>query len=324
MQRANLQHLSDQQLADLIDGKGSVPALFDELLETYRSQVTSFAPNDIVRDLYKGPSTDVTADDADVVASDPNERSTITPDVRNKIVQAYNNVRAQLTVAVLARNLPAMRKSALDRIVDPKPDEGGGDIPYRITNFYVGGVMDAVNVIMTRQFAALGLPAGKDYQIRVVFDEINRFYWKDYIISIFLRLTPVFLFGLVAGALLGRGELFSIALAAGLAAFLLSWPLMLLWERLVRVEWVDKRNLYLVLHASYIVSFFVTARAAALLGTWLREHAMFAEATWSPAGHATSLRVTWRQVATNVGAAAVLNIALYTWNLHVPISLAAP
>ena len=324
IQRAGLQHLSDQELADLAAGAPSSAALFDAIFDRYRTQITELAPRDVVSELYKSPPADAAADGADAETPDPANRRVITPDERSKIVQAYNNVRDELTVSVLAQNLRPMRKSALDRIVDPKGDDIGGDIPYRITNFYVGGVLDGVKEVMTRRFAALGLPAGKDYQLRVVFDEINKFYWKDYIISILLRLTPVFLFGLVAGAALGRGELFSIALAAGLAAFLLSWPLMLLWERLVRVEWADKRNLYLVLHASYIISFFVTARSAALLGTWLREHAVFAGDAWSLPQGPGGLRVTWRQVATNVGAAAVLNIALYTWNLYVPINMASP
>jgi hypothetical protein len=51
---------------------------------------------------------------------------------------------------------------------------------------------------------------------------------------------------------------------------------------------------------------------------------VFAGDAWSLPQGSSGLRVTWRQVATNVGAAAVLNIALYTWNLYVPINMASP
>jgi hypothetical protein len=92
----------------------------------------------------------------------------------------------------------------------------------------------------------------------------------SYLLSIAIRLAPVILFGLAIGLIFGPAEINSAALAAGLAAFLLAWPVILMWDRVVSWSWQDKRALFLALYALYVLAFYLAARVAADLGALLR------------------------------------------------------
>jgi hypothetical protein len=171
-------------------------------------------------------------------------------------------------------------------------------------------------------FAASGIQvADENQEKQLILREIAQFSYLDYIISILVRLAPVLLFGLVVGAVSGKGEATSAAVAAALAALLLCWPLILMWERLVEHAWANRRELFLVFYAIYIASFFVTARAGAVAGAGLRQRFGFPADRADPAV-SEAIAITWRDVALNVVGAIVLNAGLYAWNAVIPLSSA--
>jgi hypothetical protein len=99
----------------------------------------------------------------------------------------------------------------------------------------------------------------------------------------------------------------------------LCWPLILMWDRLVQSHWVDKKNIFLVFYTLYVLSFYLAARASDVVGIYLRGPV----GGLLPAAAAqkvdTGLQVTWREVATNVAGAVVINAAVYVWNVMIPL-----
>jgi hypothetical protein len=316
--------LTDAEVRETVAEVGTVDKAFNLLVDKYTQQITDVAdhgPAKAIEDLY----SDVVVNNQDTGGQDDTtaQGPGLSSDLIRRIVQANQSITPALASATLAQQIPPLKKSSIDDIVK-QIQNFPGTVESNVTNYYTNSLVTAISDDLSRAFASAGLSLGKnDIDRKIVFNEINKFSLQNYIISILLRLAPVFLFGLVAGALIGRTELFSTALAAGFAAFLLSWPLILMWDRLVQTGWTNKRPEFLALYAIYMVSFFITARAAALLGAWLQEQQLIGLATRSMENAGLGLRITWREVTINVVGAIVLNSLVYAWNLFLPLSAGA-
>ena len=154
------------------------------------------------------------------------------------------------------KNVLPIRKSSIDAILADTFMRS--DLSERIEGYYLSRMLTALRGVMVSTFRAHQLaPGGKmDRDRSLMFSEINKFSYIDYVVSVLVRLAPVLIFGIVAGILFGPSELFSISFAGGFAAFLLTWPLMLMWDTLVSSSWVNKKELFFAFYAAYIVSFF--------------------------------------------------------------------
>lgn len=319
---ASLTPLSDDEIANILAESRSVGSGYKAISQAYLTQLENLEkqPQAIINALYAGlvpEEKDAQSDDPD--SKQPAAKGGMTEEFKRRIAQASRNVAAVLSGEMLSQSIPTIKKSSVDDIIKSARNTGDS-IGTQVSYHYSNGMAAKLNEVMSREFAKVGIAAGWEVDQKALFNEINRFSWKNYVISILLRLTPVFLFAMAIGWAMGRSELLSIALAGGLAAFLLSWPLMLLWDRVVQTSWNDARLFFFSLYAVYIVSFFVTARSAALLGIWLREQQITASATQATPEGAQGIRVTWRELATNVAAAVVVNGAVYAYNLFIPLT----
>ncbi|MFA5955120.1 hypothetical protein [Hyphomicrobium sp.] len=90
-----------------------------------------------------------------------------------------------------------------------------------------------------------------------------------YAIAILVRIGPVLIFGFFIGLVFGTKEIGSAAITAGLSAFLLAWPVILMWDRVVSYTWQDKRDIFIAMYILYVLSFIFVARFAAQLGALL-------------------------------------------------------
>lgn len=323
LRRVGIKPLTDAEVKQIASENPTVGQAFEAIFESYAQQIRAIAtkgPAKAIEALYadlRPPSENVNDS-----SKTPISNKGVPEDVTLQIIQAHQNLKTELTGVSLAGKIPAIRKSWIDQAIS-RLDTEGGDISLSISRYYTDGMLTALRASMSLGFSSFGLATGKDSDRKLIFAEINSFSWKNYILSILLRLTPVFLFGLLVGAAAGRSELFSIALAGGLTAFLLSWPLILMWDRLVQSNWSDKRAVFFSFYSIYMVSFFLTARSAGLLGTWLREQNIARLAAQSVQDLKPVIRVTWREVAINIAGAAVFNAAVYLWNLYIPLSTMA-
>ncbi len=90
-----------------------------------------------------------------------------------------------------------------------------------------------------------------------------------YVTAILIRISPVLVFGIFIGLIFGTKEIGSAAVTAALSAFLLAWPVILMWDRVVSYNWQGKRDIFIAMYILYVLSFFFIARFAAQLGALL-------------------------------------------------------
>ncbi|RIA54997.1 hypothetical protein [Dichotomicrobium thermohalophilum] len=218
---------------------------------------------------------------------------------------------------------PPVRKSDLDGFVENA--WGKYDLSAKITEHHAAPMKAVIDSTLTNAVAAQGLQLRSSDELQqVVFTELSAAGLRDYAASALIRLAAVLLFGIVAGIAFGRHEFVSISVAAALAAFLLSWPLMLMWENLVDPRWNDQRPLFLVFYGVYILSFYFTARFGAVIGALIRRGVMRrSEPLLTTAGNSAAANaVTFRDFIINLGASVFINIAVYATNMVIPLTAA--
>jgi len=242
---------------------------------------------------------------------------------RARLRAAHAAFVEQVRARVAQAQQTPIRKSDLDEIVAKA--YGKYDLTARITDHHTTPVEASIDATLKNAVAAQGLALRSSDELeQVVFTELSTAGLGDYAAAVLIRLAAVLLFGIVAGIAFGRHEFVSISVAAALAAFLLSWPLMLMWDNLVDPRWNDQRPLFLVFYAIYILSFYVTARFGAVLGALLRRGLMrrHEPLVATAAGAAVSNAVTFRDFVINLGASVAINIAVYATNIVIPLTAA--
>ncbi len=231
-------------------------------------------------------------------------------------IEAVNNRLAQTPQS-------PVRKSDLDGFVENA--WGKYDLTSRITRHHTEPLNETIDAALTNAVAAQGLQLRSSEELQqVVFTELSTAGLWDYAASALIRLGAVLLFGVAAGIAFGRHEFVSISVAAALAAFLLSWPLMLMWENLVDPRWNDQRPLFLVFYGIYILSFYFTARFGAVLGALIRRGVMRrSEPLLTTAGNSAAANaVTFKDFIINLTASVFINIAVYATNIVIPLTAA--
>jgi len=301
--------LSDAEVRDLASHESNTASAFDAIAQRYAStlsRLSEMGPSEMIAKLFEkfsGPPANP--------AEPPDPTVAINGADVDRLVQANRSFRADLNVAAYAMSILPIKKTKIDELV--KNLSSRGILVFNIEGYYSGAMRDALRKKMADRFESFGVVTDIGVVQRNVFNEINKFSGKDYTIAILVRLTPVFLFGIFAGAMIGRRELLSISFAGGMAAFLLSWPLILMWDRLVQSNWVDKKYIFFSFYAAYILSFFLLARAAGVLGAWLREQNLVGMPT------ASTTQLKWSHVAVNLIAALAINGVVYVWNVYLPL-----
>ena len=307
------QTLTDAEVKDLAEKEATVFDAIEAIVESYQNEIGRIQQAfdaDKIAALYSGNrATDDATDMPDNSADQTGKRKQLADDIVKRIVQAHDSMRAELAAQNLVQKVAPIKKSVIDDAT--KKVDGVNEVGLRISHYYGQQVNDAIRSSITDGFTRFNLVANRE----IVFEEINKFSWSHYLLSVLVRLTPVFLFGLACGIVLGRVEVTSASLAGGLAAFLLSWPLMLMWDRLVQSSWADKKLLFFSFYAAYIISFFLTARCAAVIGARLREQGVV------PAlkSRITSGGITWRDIAINTTGALAINAVVYAWAIYLPL-----
>ena len=233
---------------------------------------------------------------------------------RFKIRVAHEKYTLQQARLASSLRASAVSKTRIDAILQEY--SGLDSVPTKIAHVYKTDIENGVKMRLRAAFEAEGVNfADEAGEQKLILKEVLFASYWNYGISILVRLLPVAMFALLAGFLFGRIEVLSISLAAALSAFLLSWPLMLMWDRLVQSSWAAKKPTFMLFYALYIASFYMTARAFAVLG------ARFAgPVPDSQAGSAEVVSLTWREVVVNVMGAVFLNALVYIWNIIIPYS----
>jgi hypothetical protein len=306
-EKAPVQPMTDDQVRELVGPEASVGDGIEAIVEYYQNEIGR------MRDVYDAEKiaalfSKPIPDDITDLPPDANSKQPLAGDLVAKIIAAHDGLRTEITGTNFAQKIPPIRKSTIDEL--SRGVDNAREIGLRVAQYYSSQMDEAVRATVTRGFGRFDLITNR----KIVFEEINKFSWTNYLLSAMVRLTPVFLFGIACGLFLGREEVLSASLAGGMAAFLLSWPLMLMWDRLVQGSWAERKWLFFAFYAVYIASFFLTARCAAVIGARLRVNLPLAREKIARGS------VTWRDIAINTAGALAINAAVYAWNIYLPLS----
>jgi hypothetical protein len=95
------------------------------------------------------------------------------------------------------------------------------------------------------------------------------------IFAYLVRLAFPFLVAIVIGRLYGVQGILPASIGAAAAALLLSWPVIVLWERVVARSFETYYSQFLMLYVLSSIAFFYVARIGAFIGVKLKERGMF-------------------------------------------------
>ncbi len=325
---------TDADVNAIVSQSGSVSRAFDKLFQSYKSKldaVVTGAVSEKVKNEFA----------ADLEASNRRQQSTASvsennseegggngrqlPDMtKAKILEVYHNAAPRLSPAQLANALFPITKSEVDKAIEES--YGWYGIDDSLLGYYKRELSDGfVHNVLMQEFKASGLDVKTpDEERRLIYAEINKSSWGDYVVAILVRLAPVILIGISLGIVFGQAEVLSIGVSGALAAFLLSWPLMLMWDRLVQSSWQDKKTTFLMFYAAYIAAFFITARASALIGAKIRQKTAIGERIAATGAGGTEVEaISWGRISMNVAASILANVAVYIGNVIIPLQALA-
>ena len=319
---------TDADVAAIVSQSGSVTRAFNKLFDAYKARLDGIIEGAIAEKVKSSFAADLAASNRramDTGSYDAGEdegagpRAPLPQDTAAKIQEAYHNAAIRLNHTVLASALPPITKSEVDKAI--AESYGWYGIDGSLVGYYKRSLSDDfVHNVLMEEFKAVGLDVNSaDEERRLIYAEINKFSWADYVIAILVRLGPVVIVGIALGIVFGQREVLSIGVAGAMAAFLLSWPLMLMWDRLVQSSWQDKKTIFLIFYAAYIAAFFITARTSALIGAKVREQTAIGNLVPAGADSGEASVVSWRSIAVNVSASVAANLAVYIGNVIIPL-----
>ncbi len=311
--------LSNEQLDTMLTESKTASEAYDRIRRSYEQQLypTFQTPIATALDQLFAPILQTKNEEEDKAES-PSVQLSETD--AGKIRAVHQTFLENIAPQIRQISLSPIQKSSVDEIM--KRSDARWGISNSLAGYYNNQIEAVLQSGLKEAFQKQGVALVDKEQARAtVFRELAVAGFKDYIIGVVVRLLPVILFGLAFGFVFGRAEFTSTSLAAAMTAFLLSWPLILMWEQLVSWQWQDQRPLFIAFYGIYILSFFLTARMAAVLGAWVRQRSLPAGESIGT-GDSLFARVSVKEILANIAAGVVCNAAVYAWNIVMPSMLA--
>jgi hypothetical protein len=323
--RKSVTPLADTEVREYASAVEGISDVSDWVRDHYSEQASSLIDDGArksIEDLYHlAPEANKAEPDKPEKAETGAEN--LSEDIINRVVLANRAIGAKLNRAYFLNQLRPIKKSAIDDIIANAGSED--DLGTSIVAYYEKSMTDGLEDVVRQEFAGQKLPASREAEQQIILEEINKFSLNDYVISALIRLMPVFMLGLLVGAVAGQAELLSISVAGGLSAFLLSWPVMLLWDTVVTPAWSTKKPTFLTFYAVYVIAFFLMARSGGLVGAWIVERMGLASLIKSTGEKIeANAMLTWSKVAVGIASAAAMNALVFAWNIIVPPATAVP
>ncbi len=319
----NITPMDDAALEKMLSEVQSLNGAYGKLVSYYDGQLGQFVGQPIrqnINELYE--SIPVKSAGAPEPTARP-DLPPLTEPQKATIRQLNQSIAGNLARDLAALQLKEISKSDVDKII--KTAYGTWAISNGVASHYLNQLSGKLKSDLKDDFDAGGLKlVSKQEARRKMFSELSEAGIRDYILAVLIRLAPVIIFSVVLGFVFGRPEFMSISMAAALAAFLLSWPLMLMWDRLVEGNWADQKPLFMIFYGVYILSFFVTARFGAVLGALVRTKIVGRRKVivdTHPGGFIPEA-VTWNELAINFVTGVIVNAAVYAWNVIIPMTVA--
>lgn len=178
-----LQHPSDEKINEIIMQCNNIEEIIDSLVEAYKRQVSKVADistAELMSSIYDAPlpPRDIQEQEAQ------DEGSSFDDKTIAEIIRASAKVAASANDTEFANHLAPVTKSAVDGIVRNAYDRD--DLKSGLLRYYVDTATSSLRPQIAQAFSTLGLQKDEQAKRTMVFNEINRFSFWNYLISIIL------------------------------------------------------------------------------------------------------------------------------------------
>jgi hypothetical protein len=308
-----LTRLTALEIDQTVSRADNLGQVVNGLESKYRTQVTEYFRKVIRRDFDAQFSA--LPIDGPIKADAEPKQAGVSPGSRVLVLKAHQALVPLLTRPLGNFRLEPIKKAKLDELT--KHAYSRSSVIDSIAGYYSEQLADQYGIVLKDGFARAGLNDQEDRRKldRAVLNEGM----EPYLIAALVRIVPVLLFGVIVGFLFGAIEINSASIAAALGAFLLAWPVILLWDQVVRYDWQDKQQIFFAFYILYVISFFVTARLGARLGVLIRsgltgtEARLETPARWDISGFGSKF-------TKDLLAAGTVNLVFYVGNAFVALA----
>jgi len=147
-----------------------------------------------------------------------------------------------------------------------------------------------------------------------------------YTVSAIIRFTVVFItVFLIAFATFGKLKIQNYSFGAAMAAILLTWPVLSLWDWVVREEWQALKFTFLAIYLLYAIAFFFTGKAAGQCAFVLRNrlaNSGFGQPIEAAAdGSHVVFQTSLKEMLNSCMVAGATSAFVYALNIIVPVNV---
>lgn len=236
-----------------------------------------------------------------------------------RIRQAHQNFLNSYYSTNPAASVQNIAASDIDQIL--KDLYSAQNLPQNFAQFYTSQAADAVQAMLKTSFEQANLDLDSTDKVRQeILSDISQSGIPSYIISALARVAPIFLVALLFGIYFGRQDVMSISVASGLLAFLLVWPIVLLWDTVVQSQWAAYREIFLAMYLLYIIAFFAVARCGSLIGAYIGEKMRWHEPQLQEAAEALAPKGYGKEIFVSLMASTIFSLVAFSMNLILPLS----
>jgi hypothetical protein len=322
------QPVDDERLRNILLTARSVKAAYDSLAFDYANRYRNLSYNSdgqlggLSSSVFQPVTSQHQRPDSGFQQSQfnqPTEPSLPRAEVE-RILQAHQNFLNAYNSADLAGSVRNIAASDIDTIL--KDLYAADAIPQSFAQFYAAQAGDRVEQLLKTSFAQASLDLGNADKVRQeILSDVSQTGIPGYVLSALARVAPIFFVAILFGVYFGRREVMSISAAAGLLAFLLVWPIILLWDTVVQSQWASYREIFLGMYLLYIIAFFAVARSGALIGAYFGEKIDWHKPVAPEAGdEATPPKGYGKEIFVSLMASTIFSLVAFSINLILPLS----
>ena len=319
--------LSDQELDDVLSRASSPLNAFDAIMRHYSlpydnmkwsedSRIRSYLGNAFQQIVAAHASEQQSSGYVDSSGYKPSD---LKPEEIRRIKDAHQRFAASLSGVDFGRHYKAISVDDIERIV--KGLYSADSVPRDFASFYVEQNEPIVKAALRSEFEASNIDLSDSAELRKqILSEASQTGIFSYIIAALARVVPIFVIALIFGAYFGRREVFSISIGAGVLAFLLVWPILLLWDTVVQSQWADYKALFIGMYALYMLAFYAVARSGGLIGAALSRSVGLRQALDEHGGAVdTSGRIQVREILISLISSGIFSFFAFSLNLIIPL-----
>jgi hypothetical protein len=170
--------------------------------------------------------------------------SDLSPDEIAGIKTAHQRFAASLVGLDFGRHYKPISVSDIETLLASVYSAGG--VPRDFAGFYIDQNEPIVKAALRSEFEATNIDLSDAAEVRQqILSEASQTGIFSYIVGALARVLPIFAVALLFGAYFGRREVTSMSVGGGLLAFLLVWPILLLWDTVVQSQWAEYTTLFI-------------------------------------------------------------------------------